>query len=80
MGCLFILREAGLLSIEYGILYIHTYVGRNTAFKSLKFVLLFVQGQLDITPVIIPGSIEKGRFGFALANVGDLNADGHEGE
>lgn len=38
-----------------------------------------MQGSLDREPQILNGTMENGRFGFSVANAGDLNADGHEG-
>ena len=38
-----------------------------------------MQMMFDLDPVVLTGTIKYGRFGFAIANVGDLDADGHEG-
>ena len=40
----------------------------------------FVQGGLDPDPVVIDGPSAYGRFGFSVTNLGDTNADGHEGK
>ena len=39
-----------------------------------------VQGTLDTeNPIVIPGTVTKGRFGSAIANLGDINSDGFQG-
>ena len=41
---------------------------------------IHVQGTLDTeNPIIITGTVGKGRFGSAIVNVGDINDDGFEG-
>ena len=44
-------------------------------------MLFLSQGSLDTdNPVIISGTSEYVRLGFAVSCVGDLNADGHQGQ
>ena len=39
-----------------------------------------MQGTLDAeNPIIIPGTVDRGRFGLAIVNIGDINNDGFEG-
>ena len=41
---------------------------------------IHVQGTLDTaSPVIITGTVDRGRFGSAIVNIGDINSDGFEG-
>lgn len=42
-------------------------------------ISLTLQGSLDPEPVLLEGNSAYGRFGFAVANVGDLDVDGLEG-
>ena len=39
----------------------------------------FSNDPLPIRPVSIRGSVMFGRFGYAMANLGDINQDGYEG-
>ena len=46
-----------------------------------SILLAYMQGTLDSNnPVIIEGAEANIRFGSALLNAGDLDADGHEGK
>jgi hypothetical protein len=40
---------------------------------------LFFQGSLDSNPVVLEGFTIWSRFGLTVANLGDIDADGHEG-
>lgn len=42
--------------------------------------IIYFQGNLTTTPVILEGTTANARFGNTIANAGDLNADGHEGQ
>ena len=39
-----------------------------------------MQGSLDLVPLIIEGRMAGSRFGFTIANLGDIDRDGHEGK
>ena len=47
---------------------------------SIYIVHVRVQGTLDTeNPIIITGTVDRGRFGSAIVNIGDINNDGVEG-
>ena len=59
------------------------YLWPITIFKigSLVCVLVacILQGRFNDVPVILENSEPRSRFGYAIGDVGDLNADGYEG-
>ena len=45
----------------------------------LNILVWFQQGALSRFTTVLEGSIRYGRFGHAMANLGDINGDGYEG-
>ena len=51
-------------------------------FLARVHMIIYIQGTgtLDTDdPIVITGTVNKGRFGSAIVNLGDINSDGFEG-
>lgn len=46
----------------------------------ILYACCLFQGSLDFDPVILEGFVARSRFGLTVAKLGDIDADGREGE